>query len=542
MTLDELIGRFNGKRCGAYAMFKCPAHDDKQASLSVAQGPERILMKCHAGCETKAIIGAWGLAWNDVLPPREGDAPGQERRTVYRLTMPDGTPVEHIRIEHPDGSKRYTWTANGKAGLGGIKVESVPLWIPAENGSGPLVICEGEKAADAAAKCGLRAAGTVTGASSGPSVEVLAQFKGQDVAIWPDHDSPGRKHAALIAERLRGIASGVRMIAWGEKQGDDAADFLARGGTPAEALALVTAAKLVDGSPLVMIADALRPAIVELDRFQVGDRSRHVRTGIPSLDKKLGGGLRFGEVTLIGSPTGGGKTTLVVQFAMAAEEKGLAVIVSPEMSARSLAEREIVRRSGKSKYDRAPWMPPERQDVASGAHSRAFTELSTHPPNVAVYDSMDVTLDEACGAILARAKREKIAFVALDYAQQLADIESDRRYLAVGQVAHRAIQLARECDCHVVITSQVNTAHDGNTKRYAFRESAILEQKANNALLFIVEWNEEKSRIESARFETTKIRDGAQFRLKVEYEAHIFQVNDECQRVDNVEAIRDWIK
>jgi replicative DNA helicase len=154
---------------------------------------------------------------------------------------------------------------------------------------------------------------------------------------------------------------------------------------------------------------------------------------------------------------------------------------------------------------------------------------------------MDVTLDSAFAAIIERSKREKIAFVALDYAQQLANIESDsKRYLAVGQVAHRAIEIARECDCHVVITSQVNVAQDGARKRYSFRESAILEQKANNALLFLVEWDAETRRVVSAEFLTTKIRDGAQFRLRVRYDARVFQVSDEAELRDNVVEIQDW--
>ena len=39
----------------------CPAHEDDHGSLSVDQVEDRILLKCHAGCEFKKIVGALGM-------------------------------------------------------------------------------------------------------------------------------------------------------------------------------------------------------------------------------------------------------------------------------------------------------------------------------------------------------------------------------------------------------------------------------------------------------------------------------------------------
>ena len=47
---------------------RCPAHDDKQASLSISIGEDgRILLKCFAGCDTEHVIKALGLEWNDLF-------------------------------------------------------------------------------------------------------------------------------------------------------------------------------------------------------------------------------------------------------------------------------------------------------------------------------------------------------------------------------------------------------------------------------------------------------------------------------------------
>ena len=41
---------------------RCPAHDDKRASLCVSQGSDgRILLKCQAGCDWREVIDALGV-------------------------------------------------------------------------------------------------------------------------------------------------------------------------------------------------------------------------------------------------------------------------------------------------------------------------------------------------------------------------------------------------------------------------------------------------------------------------------------------------
>lgn len=50
-------------------MARCPAHDDRNPSLSVTEGEDgRILLHCFAGCETEDILRALGLSWKDLFP------------------------------------------------------------------------------------------------------------------------------------------------------------------------------------------------------------------------------------------------------------------------------------------------------------------------------------------------------------------------------------------------------------------------------------------------------------------------------------------
>ena len=50
---------------------RCPAHDDRTPSLSIAAGKDgRVLLRCWAGCETLAVLGALGLSWADLFERR----------------------------------------------------------------------------------------------------------------------------------------------------------------------------------------------------------------------------------------------------------------------------------------------------------------------------------------------------------------------------------------------------------------------------------------------------------------------------------------
>ena len=74
MTAEEILAHLDGvseSRSGWTAL--CPAHDDRNPSLSIAQGQEgRILMKCFAGCATEDVVSALGLRMSDLFSANNG--------------------------------------------------------------------------------------------------------------------------------------------------------------------------------------------------------------------------------------------------------------------------------------------------------------------------------------------------------------------------------------------------------------------------------------------------------------------------------------
>ena len=56
--------RSNGGR--AQYVGKCPAHDDKNPSLSLTLREDRILVKCHSGCSFEQICHAMGIKESEM--------------------------------------------------------------------------------------------------------------------------------------------------------------------------------------------------------------------------------------------------------------------------------------------------------------------------------------------------------------------------------------------------------------------------------------------------------------------------------------------
>ena len=67
---------------------RCPAHEDRTASLSVATGREgRLILHCFAGCSVHDVLSDIGLTVGDLFPRRLADSTPEERRETRRRVM-----------------------------------------------------------------------------------------------------------------------------------------------------------------------------------------------------------------------------------------------------------------------------------------------------------------------------------------------------------------------------------------------------------------------------------------------------------------------
>ena len=121
VTLQELLAKFEyAKETGDHWMARCPAHADKTPSLSVKQGDEAIILKCHAGCPLESVLAAVGLEPKDLFPEREQPVK-REIVATYDYCGLDGTlrfqvvrfQPKDFRQRAPDGKGDWVLSVKG---------------------------------------------------------------------------------------------------------------------------------------------------------------------------------------------------------------------------------------------------------------------------------------------------------------------------------------------------------------------------------------------------------------------------------------------
>ena len=275
-AISDRGGRVN--RSGVQWMCTCPGHDDRTPSLSVKEGDDGcVLIKCFAGCSIDAVAGALGLEMRELFPndttvtagsrthrpqkPRSdsgsgGSTPranGFERLddaiSAYAYTM--GTPDRRWEYHNAQGELvgvilRWETQAEGKPGkeirpISLIDGRWVLMGMPGPrplyrlpsimNTDEPVIVCEGEKAADAAIACGYTATTSPHGCKN-PQNADWSCIRGRDVVIVPDHDEAGQAYARVAFQMCRNAgAQRVRIVdlhdGWeGLSKGDDLADVV----------------------------------------------------------------------------------------------------------------------------------------------------------------------------------------------------------------------------------------------------------------------------------------------------------------------------
>ena len=239
IDLVEYIGRtVSLVRSGSEWKGRCPLHDDKTASLSVNSA--KGVWHCF-GCDKGGDVAAWVKETQKVdftgaktILEAEGGMTTTNKETVWKIVDDKGNVVaQHVRIDGSNG-KSFIWKQpDGKIGLGGVKVETLPLYgidKLMESPSGvDVYIVEGEKCGDVLTSHGYTALATVTGASSCPSESAFHPLVGRTgkVFLWPDNDGPGFGHMEKVANHLNALSIQPYLIRWADAPAKgDAADYL----------------------------------------------------------------------------------------------------------------------------------------------------------------------------------------------------------------------------------------------------------------------------------------------------------------------------
>lgn len=242
-SLPDAIARVRAD--GRHQQIRCPAHDDQKASLSIDAGHQGgVVVKCHAGCQTRTVMEAGGLTMADLLPDQGRTGPdivatysyqderGHELYQVLRLAP------KSFRQRRSDGAGGWIWQLNG--------VRRVLYRLPKLQDHETVWIVEGEKDADRLASEGLPAT-TWSGGATAWRADYVAQLiaaGAAEIVIIPDNDEPGRKCAhTILAAALRGGLSGSILDLPGLPPKGDVSDWLDAGHTVEDLYGLATCAR-----------------------------------------------------------------------------------------------------------------------------------------------------------------------------------------------------------------------------------------------------------------------------------------------------------
>ena len=231
--LDRVLGCLEGvkKAAGGSFVARCPAHEDRQASLSVAEGEDgRVLLKCFAGCETADICAAMSLELADLFPPKESGNGKHEIVATYDYLDERGDLLYQVvrfspkdfRQRKPDGNGGWVW----KLGDARRVLYHLPQVLDAVKRGEPVYVCEGEKDVHAVEQAGSCATCNPGGAGKWRP-EYSDSLTGASVVVVADKDEPGRKHAADVAASLKGKAASVSLVE--AVEGKDVSDHLRSG-------------------------------------------------------------------------------------------------------------------------------------------------------------------------------------------------------------------------------------------------------------------------------------------------------------------------
>ena len=272
MTAETIAKALSGRKAGSAWMALCPAHEDREPSLSITDADNgKVLVHCHAGCDQRDVIAALRARgiWSDAgrrhgkmigsqsgqtNEPNQADAKRiKAALRMWGATVPaPGTLVEsylrsrkivipvpatlrfHAAMKHPSGQQWPTMVALVTRGADGsalavhrtflahdghdkAPVEPAKMMLgPCRGGAvrlGPigdrLMIAEGIETALSAMQATAQAAWAALSTSGLRTLELPADVR--DVVVLADGDESGEAAARDAALRWRGEGRRVRI-------------------------------------------------------------------------------------------------------------------------------------------------------------------------------------------------------------------------------------------------------------------------------------------------------------------------------------------
>ena len=227
-TLDEFLNLFPDKPRqrieGGYNVL-CPAHADRNPSLSIVEKGGRFLLYCQAGCPTEKVVASLGLEMAELFTKTT------EKKIVATYDYKDENNnflFQVVRYEpksfaqrHRNGKGDWVWNLTG--------VRRVLYHLPEIiQEPGTIYFTEGEQDADCLWEWG-QVATTSPGGANSWNPEYANYLIGKRVVLIPDKDKAGYDYARSIIKTLQNKAREIKCIILPDDNVKDISDWIAAG-------------------------------------------------------------------------------------------------------------------------------------------------------------------------------------------------------------------------------------------------------------------------------------------------------------------------
>jgi len=233
MTIDSIARALNARRSGAGWIAKCPAHDDKNPSLSIGDADGKVLLHCHAGCAQGDVIDA--LKAHGVWQPErtensrivaEYDYTDEQGNLLYQVVRYQ---PKDFKQRRPDGCGGWIWRKGSRQVLYHLpEVLEAPI----------VFVVEGERDVETLREYGFVATTNAGGAKAHWAPQFTEALRGREVILIPDNDAPGRKRVMNIARALLGKVARLVVLEL-EGGAKDVTEWFDRGHSELELIALL---------------------------------------------------------------------------------------------------------------------------------------------------------------------------------------------------------------------------------------------------------------------------------------------------------------
>lgn len=210
-------------------------------------------------------------------------------------------------------------------------------------------------------------------------------------------------------------------------------------------------------------------------------------TGLGKLDELLNGGLRKGEVTIIGARPKHGKTALALAMARNLARHNAVLFLSQEMSITALMHRHT---AATGSFDLGAIL---RADPADQAMWQAVSESAER------LGQLNLIHDEQCALTLHDIRRKAVQtrrvhgldVMFVDFLQLMNGAGEESRNRELDVIVNGIKALAMDLDVAVVVLSQMSRDADkvySRPKMTHLRDSGAIEAAADQVLLLFTDW------------------------------------------------------